>query len=294
MDKYVLRRLLEPGKFGKVFVERLTEPLHLNFLSLFVALFGSYRMKVNFDLAVRQQYAFPLLYAADSAKRHGFPCVSVLEFGVANGAGLINMCRLAERTRKATGIDFRVIGFDTGSGMPPAIDYRDLPETYQQGDFPMNIGRLRSALPRFAELIIGDAKDTIPSFLDTVSVNAPIGFVSVDVDYYSSARDVLTVLTGDAQKYLPIVPVYLDDIAIESCNPWTGELLAVNEFNREQQYRKIAPFTLLRSRRIFKNTQWIDRMYAGHIHDHMLRTPSVRRADKLVIDAHGHEYTFED
>src|SRR6516165_40836 len=119
MDKYVLRRLLEPGKFRQVFVERLTEPLHLNFLSLFVALFGSYRMKVNFDLAVRQQYAFPLLYAADSAKRYGFPRVTVLELGVANGAGLMNMCRLAERTRKATGIDFRVVGFDTGGVCRP-------------------------------------------------------------------------------------------------------------------------------------------------------------------------------
>jgi len=82
MDKYVLRRLLEPGKFRQVFVERLTEPLHLNFLSLFVALFGSYRMKVNFDLAVRQQYAFPLLYAADSAKRYGFPRVTVLSWAL--------------------------------------------------------------------------------------------------------------------------------------------------------------------------------------------------------------------
>ena len=33
---YVLKRLLQKGKLGKVFVERLTEPLHLNFLSLFV------------------------------------------------------------------------------------------------------------------------------------------------------------------------------------------------------------------------------------------------------------------
>ena len=175
--------------------------------------------------------------------------------------------------------------------MPPAIDYRDLPEMYQQGDLPMDIGRLRRALPTFAELLIGDVKDTIPQFLRTVSVNGPIGFVSVDVDYYSSARDVLTVLTGEAHKYLPIVPVYLDDVGIDSCNPWTGELLAVNEFNQEQQYRKIAPFTLLRSNRIFKNAQWIDRMYAGHIHDHMLRTPSVRRAEKLVLP---NEYVSEE
>ena len=176
MDTFVWRRLFHPGKFRKVFVERLAEPLHLNLASLFVAIFGSYRRKVDFDLVVRQQYACPLLYAADSAKRCAIPRVTVLEFGVANGAGLMNMCRLAERTRQAVGIDFRVVGFDTGVGMPPAIDYRDLPDTYQLGDFPMmDAQRLRKSLPSIAELFIGDVKDTVPQFLATVSADAPIG-----------------------------------------------------------------------------------------------------------------------
>ena len=38
---YVLRRLFQKEKLEKVFVERLTEPLHLNILSAFVALFGA-------------------------------------------------------------------------------------------------------------------------------------------------------------------------------------------------------------------------------------------------------------
>src|ERR1700722_9920201 len=90
---YVLKRLLQKGKLGKVFVERLTEPLHLNFLSLFVALFGSYRARVAWDLVVRQQYAFPILYAAEAAKKYGFRTITIVELGVAGGAGLINMCR---------------------------------------------------------------------------------------------------------------------------------------------------------------------------------------------------------
>jgi hypothetical protein len=103
------------------------------------------------------------------------------------------------------------------------------------------------------------------------------------VDYYSSARDALKILTSSPNKYLPIVPVYLDDIAVDSCNPWTGELLAVNEFNEQNDTRKIAPFTMLRSNRIFKNTQWIDRMFAAHIHDHILRSPKTKRAETWVI-----------
>lgn len=284
---YVWKRLAQQGKLQKIFVERLTEPLHLNALSLFVALFGSYRTKVAWDLVVRQQYAFPVLYAADAARKYGYDRITVVELGVAGGAGLLNLCRIAERTSAATSVGIRVVGFDSGTGMPPAIDYRDLPEHFQQGDFPMNTAGLRRALPSFAELILGDVGETVPAFLQTLSAGAPLGFVSVDVDYYSSTKASLPILLGDAASYLPVVPVYLDDIGVDGSNPWTGELLAVREFNAENPYRKIAPFTLLRSRRIFKSTQWIDRMFAAHIHDHPRRSPAARRATSRVL---GNEY----
>lgn len=286
-DLYVLKRLLQKGKLQKIFVERLTEPFHLNFLSLFVALFGSYRTRVAWDLVVRQQYAFPILYAADAARKYGHHAITIVELGVAGGAGLINMCRIAERTCALTGIDIRVVGFDTGRGMPPAIDYRDLPEHFQEGDFPMDFARLRAALPPFAELVIGEASQTISDFTQRLTPDAPLGFVSVDMDYYSAAKAALPILTGDPRNYLPLVPVYLDDIGVDGSNPWTGELLAVAEFNAENAHRRIAPFTLLRSRRIFKNPQWIDRMFAAHIHDHPRRSPSARRPSKWVL---GNEY----
>jgi hypothetical protein len=105
----------------------------------------------------------------------------------------------------------------------------------------------------------------------------------VDVDYYSSAKKALAVLSGVPELYLPVVPVYLDDIGLDGSNPWTGELLAVEEFNRENRLRKIAPFTELRSRRIFKNSQWIDRMFAAHIHDHAFRSPTYRRQERAIL-----------
>lgn len=285
---YVLKRLFQKGKLGKVFVERLTEPLHLNILSLFVALFGSYRMKVAFDLVVRQQYAFPILFAADQAKKHGYRKVTIVELGVASGAGLLTMCRIAQRTTKATGIEFRIVGFDGGKGMPPAIDYRDLPEMFQEGDFPMaDFVGLTRALPANAELIIGDVAQTAPAFAQTLSADAPLGFVAVDVDYYSAAKAALPILAGAPDHYLPIVPVYLDDIAEYGSTEWTGELLAVKEFNAEHPLRKIAPFNFLRSRRIFKNTQWIDRMFAAQIHDHAFRSPAHKRGARWDI---GNEY----
>jgi hypothetical protein len=283
MLRYLLKRILHPGKIHKIFVERLTEPLHLNFLSLFVAIFGRFRTKVAFDLIVRQQYAFPILFAADLAARYGIRTVTLLEFGVASGAGLLNMCQIASAATKATGVEFRVFGFDTGRGMPPAIDYRDLPEVFQEGDFPMDVDSLSKSLPSFAKLIIGDISETVPSFLANLTADAPIGFISVDVDYYSSAKQVLQILIGPPQSYLPIVATYLDDIGVPGSNPWTGELLAVREFNEANELRKIAPFTLLRSQRIFKNTQWIDRMFAAHIHDHPLRSPAVKRSSQYVL-----------
>ncbi len=111
--------------------------------------------------------------------------------------------------------------------------------------------------------------------------------MSVDVDYYSAAKAAMPILERAPENYLPLVPVYLDDIGVDGSNPWTGELLAVKEFNDENAMRKIVPFNFLRSRRIFKNTQWIDRMFAAHIHDHPCRSPERKRTTQWVI---GNEY----
>ncbi|MCJ2036597.1 hypothetical protein [Methylobacterium sp. J-068] len=284
LSSYALKRALSDGKYKKIFVERLTEPLHLNLISAGVALFGSYRAKVAFDLMVRQQYAFPVLFAADAARKLGLGRIQVLEFGVATGAGLLNLCDCAARTEAATGIAIEVVGFDTGSGMPPAVDYRDMPEYFQEGDYPMDFEALRRSLPSRCKLILGDVAETIPAYLAGVGAEAPIGFVSVDVDYYSSAVNTLKVLEGRPEQYLPILPVYLDDVGMDGANPWNGELLAAAEFNARHPLRKLAPFNLLRSKRIFKNAQWIDRMFTAHIHDHPARTPATaKRAQQAYI-----------
>ena len=281
MSRYVLHRL--PHRLNKVFVERLTEPLHLNFMSVFVGLLGSYRAKVAFDLVVRQQYAFPILHSAEQAKEMGISRLTLIEFGVGSGAGLLNMHRLAEKTMKATGVEFDIFGFDSGIGLPAAIDYRDLPETFQLGDFTMDREKLEAALPQNVKLIIGSIADNMPAFFKKLDAAAPVGFVSIDVDYYSSARDCLMVFDGEPDFYLPIVPVYLDDIAVFGSNPWTGEWLAVNEFNARNDLRKIAPFNMLRARRIFKNALWIDMMYACHIHDHPSRSSQARRRGAWIL-----------
>ena len=269
-----MRKLKEPRVWERLFRERFSEPLHLNLLSLPVLLFGSVRWKIYFDLVMRQHHAYGLLNAADKARRFGLDSVSVLEFGVANGAGLINICRVAESVTRATGVRFKVFGFDTGAGMPPPRDYRDHPEHYSSGDFPMqDRKRLQALMPPYAELIIGNISQTVPGFLGRLSEVPPIGFVSIDVDYYSSAVESLHIFAGAPAHYLPTVTIYFDDIGLEEHNSWCGELAAIQDFNAAHELRKIERFNTLRSGRLFKNAPWIDHMYTLHVLDHEWRTP---------------------
>jgi hypothetical protein len=280
---YALKRSLnERQKFGKIFRERLTEPLHLNVLAFFALLFGKFQHKVAFDLVVRQQFAFSILHAAEQAAAQGLHKISVVEFGVASGTGLLNMCAIASEVMRTTGVKIEIYGFDAATGMPPPIDYRDHPEHWQEGDFPMDVDRLRDALPPFAHLIIGDVKSTIPGFLATLSSDAPLAFVSLDLDYYSSTKSALELFKGPAELYATTVVVYLDDIVEESTNPWCGELLAIREFNEENALRKISPFPALRTKRIFKNALWIEQIYLLHILDHDNRKARIRRVANVL------------
>jgi hypothetical protein len=262
--------------------ERLSEPLHLNLLSLFVLLFSSYRTKIAFDLVPRRHYAYGVLRAAEQAASHRLGVLTVLELGVATGRGLLNLCDVARKVSKLTGVRIEVYGFDTGAGMPPPRDYRDHPELYQADDFPMDRERLASLLPSNGKLIFGELRETLPAFMKRVRPDAPLGFVAVDIDYYSSAKDALTLFSDpDPLKYIPLPIIYFDDISMDSQNNWCGELLAIREFNDSAAMRKIEVDRFLRTRRIFKHASWIDQIYLLHIFDHPQRQPSaIRRLTK--------------
>jgi hypothetical protein len=264
-----------PKRLGRVLYERLPEPLHLNIVSIFVALFGNYKMKIACDLVVRQQYAFSLLKTAELAMAQGLKSVTVIEFGVAAGAGLVNICNISRKITRLTGIDFKIFGFDSGMGMPPPRDHRDHPEVFCEGSYPLiDRSALMRALPHNAKLILGDIQETLPPFMAGLSASSPVGFVIIDVDYYCSAKECLNVFLGAPDNYLPWTLVYLDDIGFESSNPWAGELLAVREFNEENEMRKIHLFEGLRHKRLFKHTSWIDQVYLLHVLDHGRRNVS--------------------
>jgi hypothetical protein len=258
--------------------DALSAPAHILALAAGIAAVGGLRSRIDFDLFERRPYAFGVLKAADIAKRCKIDTITVFEFGVASGVGLRSLSRIAAAVQEITNVTIEVVGFDTGFGMPPAEDYRDHPEHYFQGDFAPPTQPLD--LPSNCRLIVGAIRDTVPKFLREFS--GTIGFVSVDVDYYSSTKDCLEIFKSEPARYLPTVPTFFDDVLLDSHNEWCGERLAINEFNQTQNLRKIAHYTALRTTRIFKNANWIEQMYAVHVLDHRTRQveanrPAIRR-----------------
>jgi hypothetical protein len=268
---FIFKKIFNLYILKRIFVERLTEPLHLNIISIFVLIFGSFRAKIDFDLILRCQHAYALLHAAEYAKNLGLKSITVIEFGVASGAGLLNISDISRGIYKITGIEFNIIGFDTGGGMPPPKSYRDHPDLYAKGDFPMDIDELKRRLPSNVKIVIGDISSTIKEFLCNITAESPIAFVSIDVDYYSSTKDALLLFDGEPHLYLPRVQIYLDDLEDMAHNSWCGELLAVNEFNSTREMRKIERHKFLRGYRVFKNARWIDHMFQLHVLDNKIR-----------------------
>src|SRR5262245_28178983 len=98
---------------------------------------GTPRQKERLGLLFRPNYAYGLFRAADMAQLVGKSRVTVCEFGVATGNGLINLIELAEPISKETGIGFRIVGFDSGEGLLELEGYKDHPELWSPGDFAM-------------------------------------------------------------------------------------------------------------------------------------------------------------
>jgi len=265
-------KLTKRDRWHRILVERLTEPVHLNLLSLVVLALGSYRAKIAWDLVIRQQYAYGILKAADLAREAGFSAVTVVEVGVASGAGLMNMAKIAQEVSRKTGVSFEIHGFDTGEGMPPAVDYRDHPDLYAQGDFPMDPAGLHRILPSEVSLHLGELSSTIPAFLNEVDSIAPIAFVAFDVDYYSSTSEALELLKGDASMYLPLTVTYMDDIALEPHNSAAGVRLAVNEYNGATPMRQLEHHPFFELRRIFRRAIWVKQILFLHVLDHPSRS----------------------
>lgn len=233
---------------------------------------GDFRQKEFFGLIERPNYAYGLLRAADTAKFFGFSAVTACEFGVATGRGLINMADVAAMVTDATGVRFRVVGFDTGAGLLPPGGPKDHPELWSGGDFAMqDPAELRRRLDGKAELILGDIAETIEPFVDTLTPDCPLGFVSIDVDVYSATVSALKGLCGPPERYLPAVSCYFDDILFYFANEACGELAAIAEHNLAHPQRPVHPDRSLPGWRPASYAPWYRAMYVAHFLDHPFR-----------------------
>ena len=217
----------------------------------------------------RPHFAWGILHAAHLAKALKIDRISIIEFGVAGGNGLLSMEHMAAAISRRLEIQIDVFGFDTGAGLPKPEDYRDLPNIFREGTLAMDPERLRKRL-KSAQLILGPVEKTVGAFID--SRPAPIGFVSFDLDYYSSTMQAFKIFEGDQRVLLPRVHCYLDDIVGFTFSEFTGERLAIAEFNESHEMKKISPIFGLGHFLPSPHDRavWPEQMFLAHLFDHEL------------------------
>ena len=241
---------------------------------------GSAEVRAQHDIwRDRPHYGFGVWEGARLARWLDLSRISVAEVGVAGGAGLLALERIAEEVQADLGVQIDVVGFDTGQGMPPPQDYRDIPHFWGTGFYRMDEAGLRAKLRR-AKLLLGDVRETIPQFLR--STHSSLAFVAFDVDYYSSTSAALRLLEGPPETHLPRVLCYFDNVIFPFealLNEHVGEELAIREFNERhlgdrhdfRQVTRVRGLSFLKNYRAF----WHEQMYCLHHFSHPLYTVSV-------------------
>jgi hypothetical protein len=212
---------------------------------------------VYWESLERAPYAFGLWHGAQRAQQLQIKEITAVEFGVANGRGLLLMQRHAAAIEKETGICIWVFGFDLGSGLPETDDLRDHIDMWKSGDYEMDIARLQAQLGSRTTLVLGDVSKTIARF----APRGPIGFISFDLDFYSSTMHAFHIFE---KPILPHTPVYFDDVILPFNHRFAGELLAIDDFNRRSENVKIDRWHGIKLLTAFSDSQWAEQMYTAH------------------------------
>ena len=146
------------------------------------------------------------------------------------------MERYARRLTRQLGVEIETYGFDMGDqeGLPEAKDPRDMPYFWKPGFYKLDVEKLNARI-KTSKLVLGDVKETCKTFIEKYDP-APMAACFIDVDYYSSTRDLLALFEADDLYHLPRVICYFDDVDV--ANPFIGELAAIGEFNDAHYDRK--------------------------------------------------------
>jgi hypothetical protein len=238
---------------------------------------GSVDTRVRYGIFSRPHYAYGVYWASWLAKRLKLDGISAIEFGVAGGRGLLALQSIARVIGDDMRIRIAVAGFDSGTGLPEPLDYRDLPHIWGKGFHLMDEPKLRAKLSPATELVLGEVKETVPRWLSR-SDTLPLGFVAFDLDYYSSTLAALRVFDNEnVNSRLPRVYCYFDDIIWPepAChNEYTGELRAIREFNERHEHQKLCPLHRLDRMRAHQEI-WNHQIYVLHDFTHPLYCTNV-------------------
>ena len=237
---------------------------------------GSVETRVRYGIWKRPQYAYGVLVAAKLARTLNINSISVIEFGVAGGRGLVQLERIAEQVGREHGVSISVFGFDSGGGMPDPVDYRDLPHVWQEGFFSHGRREIKTG----TEIRHSDRRRYRRDHILLLSqTHPPIGFISFDLDYYSSTKKAFRLFDAPGYTRLPRVYCYFDDILSSElvCHcEYAGELLAIREFNEEHERQKICPAPIYSGICQVLPQRWNDQIYVMHDFDHAQYCDPVR------------------
>lgn len=192
--------------------------------------FGTFSTRLKAGALKRPWYGQCLYNAAREARALGHTAFTAIEFGVAGGMGLLILCDYRDEIERETGIKIHLLGLDSGSGLPPTTDPRDLHYCWPTGSFEMDIPKLKSRLNGRAELVLGDVSHTTRTL--QISPDAPIAALLFDLDYYTSTRDAFAIF--EQPNILPRVWCYFDDVNGNQDHCYSdsiGVRAAIKEFN---------------------------------------------------------------
>ena len=241
---------------------------------------GSFEFRMKINALERMYYAYICFNAAKLAKQLGIERISAIEYGVANGRGLLILEEYAKEIENLLGVRIDIYGFDMGSGLPKPKDYKDLPYHWKEGFFVMNEEKLRSQLSS-AKLIIGDIETTSKNFFEKYNPS-PIGAIIHDFDFYSSTKMALSILKADSKFFLPRIFCFFDDTIgseVELFNDFTGERLAINEFNSENKDIKFSKHYHLLTP---GNEIWHHQIWICHLFKHQNYNKFISETDQQL------------
>lgn len=234
------------------------------------------------EFGTRPQHAYALFQAAEQAVALGYKTISVIEFGVAGGNGMVSLEKHTALISQFLDIKFEIYGFDTGEGLPELEGYKDVMHQWKKGAFPMDVERLRKRLTR-STLVLGNVRETIGDFYAKYNP-APVGAIFFDLDLYSSTKDALKIFETKPDNLLPRVRCYFDDLLgseVALTNEFMGEKLAISEYNIKSEHRKITPVYHLHGKSFRK--KWYLKAFAHHSYDHLRYNEFIANPDQVTL-----------